>query len=109
MAYIKLRTKNGVYFNAPLKRKSDYQRAVKLLEQELENFELPITANKSSFIKLKTESGVEFNAPLEARSDYRRVIKLLEQEMSIIESARKKSVDKEPTGTAEFLLGTTSI
>ena len=109
MAYIKLRTKSGVAFNTPLRRKSDFQRAISLLEQELTMFDQPIVAKKSNFVKLKTESGVEFNAPLEVQSDYRRVIKLLEQEMSIIESVRKKSADKEPTGTAEFLLGTTSI
>lgn len=109
MAYIKLRTKSGVAFNAPLRRRSDYQRAVKLLEQELTIFEQPITAKKPNFVKLKTESGIAFNAPLESRTDYQRVISLLKQEMSIIESVIKNSADKEPVGTAEFLLGTTSI
>ncbi len=109
MAYIKLRTKSGVAFNAPLRRRSDYQRAVKLLEQELTIFEQPITAKKSAYIKIKTTSGVEFNAPLTSVSDYQRAIKLLEQEMSILESTRKKQAGKEPVGTAEFLLGTTSI
>ena len=35
MAYFKVKTESGVKVNAPLSTRSDYQRAIKLLEQEM--------------------------------------------------------------------------
>ena len=64
-----------------------------------------------AYFKVKTESGVKVNAPLSTRSDYQRAIKLLEQEMSTLvdTTARPvKKVKREPSGTAEFLEGTST-
>lgn len=35
MSYIKVRTENGVRFEAPLSSKADYQRVIRFLEQEM--------------------------------------------------------------------------
>lgn len=36
MSHLKAKTESGVVFNAPLKTKSDYQRAINFLQKEME-------------------------------------------------------------------------
>lgn len=118
MSYINLMTESGVKFNAPLKKRSDFQRVISLLKQENDIVALTVT-KKRAYIRLKTDNGVSFNAPLKTRSDYERAVKLLEQEMSILSATTAtlatettarpvKKVKREAPGTAEFLEGTST-
>ncbi|MDD6488938.1 MAG: hypothetical protein PUG48_03875 [Clostridia bacterium] len=60
MAYFKVKTESGVKVNAPLSTRSDYQRAIKLLEQELSTLAPETTARPVKKVKREPAGTAEF-------------------------------------------------
>lgn len=59
MAYFKVKTESGVKVNAPLSTRSDYQRAIKLLEQEMSTL-VDTTARPVKKVKREPAGTAEF-------------------------------------------------
>ena len=59
MAYFKVKTESGVKVNAPLSTRSDYQRAIKLLEQEMSTL-VDATARPVKKVKREPAGTAEF-------------------------------------------------
>lgn len=59
MAYFKVKTESGVKVNAPLSTRSDYQRAIKLLEQEMSTL-VDATARPVKKVKREAPGTAEF-------------------------------------------------
>ncbi|MDD6489278.1 MAG: hypothetical protein PUG48_05630 [Clostridia bacterium] len=60
MAYFKVKTESGVKVNAPLSTRSDYQRAIKLLEQELSTLSTETATRPVKKVKREPSGTAEF-------------------------------------------------